>query len=580
MNGFKLAHCVALIGMLLALSSGHAQTPPPTPTAAPAAAPDPTRVPAPASSMIPTQPVLPPVSTLAPPVPTSTDVVMQIEPEGRVFGQWLFQGRFAQESFRTFNPDYLIGVGDQIDLKLWGAYPFLARLEVDAQGNIFVPQVGPIAVANVRNAALNELVTGAVRRVYREDVGVYATLAAAQTVKVFVSGNVQRPGLYAASASDSLLHFLDRAGGVDLRAGSFLDVRVLRGDKLLRTVNLYDFLLQGRLPLLQLHDGDTIFVGPIRSTAEVSGLVAQPAQYEFKESMGLRELLQIAGISEQATHVRVTRTEAGQRESQYLPIGPEIASFDIHSGDEIEVVADRLTRSILVAVEGEHVGSAQVVLPYNATLADLLQRVQLSEQSQGAAIQLFRVSIAERQKQMLDEMLLKLEQAALTARSATREEATLRMQDSQMLLQFVQRARSIKPKGQLVIPRGVDPRTLALEDGDVLRIPRRSNIVAVHGEVFLPNSFVYREGDSVRDYINAAGGLSLNANDDRIVVLRQNGEVEISGTGGLFSGSARLDPGDEVLVLPQVDSKNFQLTKDIVEVLYQIAVAAGVVLRL
>lgn len=514
----------------------------------------------------------------APPVPNAL-APETVLTEYRVFGSSLFQGRFAQESFRGFNPDYLISVGDQVDVQLWGAVDGMLQLQVDAQGNLFIPRVGPVRVVNVRNAELNEHVLREVRKVYRADVGVYATLASAVPVKVFVSGYARRPGLYPGYASDSILNFLDRAGGVDPLAGSYIDIRVLRGDQLVTTVNLYDFIVQGRLPQIQLRDGDSLFVGPIGPTVRVEGLVASPAQFEFRGDTSVNQVLRMAGISERATHVNLTRNQGLRREVVYLPVGDEVLDAPVAGGDVIEVIADRLIGQIAVTLEGEHEGSGQYVLPYAATLADLLAQVKFSPQSRPDSLQLYRVSVASRQKQMLDDMLARLEQSVLSARSATQEEANLRTREAELVLQFVERARDIQPKGQVVLPREYDPATIALEDGDVVRIPRTSQLVAVHGEVYLPNAFVWRKGYHVRDYINQAGGLIQKSSADRVLLVRQSGEIA-SENGQGFVMSTRVEPGDEILVLPAVDTKRFQFGKDVIQVIYQIAIAAGVLARL
>ncbi|WP_420464487.1 polysaccharide biosynthesis/export family protein [Panacagrimonas sp.] len=514
----------------------------------------------------------------APPVPEALYSEEWLS-QSAVFGSSLFQGRFAQESFRGFNPDYLISVGDQVDVQLWGAVDGQLQLQVDAQGNLFIPRVGPVRVVNVRNGELNEHVLREVRKVYREDVGVYATLASAVPVKVFVSGFARRPGLYPGYASDSILNFIDRAGGVDPASGSYLDVRVLRGDKLVTAVNLYDFLTRGRLPQIQLRDGDSIFIGPIGPTVRIEGLVASPAQFEFRPPTSIAQMLQMAGISGRATHVSLTRNQGTRREAVYVPVGDPLLNGPAVTGDLIEVVADRLVGQIAVTLEGEHEGAGQYVLPYSATLADLIAQVKFSEQSRPESLQLFRVSVAARQKQVLDEMLNRLEQAVLSARSATREEAELRTREAELVLQFVERARDIVPKGQVVLPRDLDPSTIALEDGDVVRVPRDSQLVNVHGEVYLPNAFVWRKGYHVRDYINQAGGLIQRSSADRVLLIRQSGEIA-SENGQGFVMSTRVEPGDEIMILPAVDTKRFQFGKDVVQVIYQIAIAAGVLARL
>lgn len=514
----------------------------------------------------------------APPIADAQEFESGIETV-RVFGDSLFQGQFAAESFRGFNPDYLISVGDQIDVRLWGAIDGELRLLVDAKGNLFIPRVGPVRVANIRNGQLNSVVLSAVRKVYRRDVGVYATLAAAVPVKVFVSGFVRRPGLYPGFASDSLLHFIDRAGGIDSKSGSYIDVRVLRGEQELARVNLYDFLVNGKLKQLQLRDGDSIFISPIRSTAMVAGLVATPSQFEFKPGTSLQTLIDMSGASGRATNVRVTRREGPKQTVIYVPVGSPALDGAAVTGDEIEVIADRLIDQITVTLEGEHAGSGQFVLPYSATLADLIEQINYSEQSNSAGMQLFRNSVAERQRQVLGDLLDKLEQSVLAARSTTKDEAELRTREAELVMRFVERARKVEPRGQVVLAKGYDPANIALEDGDVIRIPRASQLVQVHGEVFLPNAFVWRKGYHVDDYIRLAGGLIQKSTGERIIVLKPSGEIS-NEEGYGFILSSTVQPGDEILVLPGVDTKRFQFGKDVVQVMYQIAIAAGVLTRL
>jgi len=496
--------------------------------------------------------------------------------ESDVFGISLFRGMFAGQSFRGFNPDYMISVGDRIDLKLWGAVELSVVLEVDSHGNIFVPRVGPVSLANIRNAELNELISRRIRATYRENVGVYASLAAAEPVKVFVTGYVRSPGLYGAYASDSLLHFLDKAGGIDPQTGSFLDIRVLRSGAVMAQFNLYDFLLQGKLPLFQFRDGDTVVVWPKKSTAKVTGLVSNSAQFEFNEQIALPELLAMAGIDKRATHVLLMRNQTKEREAQYLSVDA-IADVVVVSGDEVSVYADRQIGMIVATIEGEFEGLSQFALPYESALSDLLAQVRTTERSNLDGVQVYRKGIAVRQQQVLDDMLRKLEEAVLNVRASSVEEAALRVREAELVMKFVERARAIKPRGQLVLYSGVNPADVPLEDHDIVRIPRKSTTVSVLGEVFFPSAFVHRSGASVDDYLQQAGGLTQKAAKSRIFILKPSGEMVETQTGWR---AMAVEPGDEIMVLPKVDTKNFQLTKDLIQVLYQIALSAGVVLSI
>lgn len=577
----SLRQLIAALGLLLAAPTALAQPATPTTPAGTQAQTSPTQTPAsPSTNTVQTvqsvQSVQP--QQLAPPIPDA-QVFEDALIKQPVFGQSLFRGRFAQESFRGFNPDYLLSVGDLIDIRMWGAYETAMQLQVDAQGNIFLPKLGPITVLGVRNAELNNLVQERVRNVYRSDVGVYATLVQSVPVQIYVAGFAVAPGLYPGFASDSVLTFLDRAGGVNPISGSYLDVRLLRNGQTLQTINLYRFITEGTLPAMQLQDGDTLFVGPIGPTVLISGLVTTPAQYEIADGASLADMLKLSGLSPRATHVRVTRNSGARRQVFYVGRDDALLQSPTLGGDEIEVTADRLLGAIAVSVEGEHEGAGQYILPYDASLQDLIDQIQLSRQSAVDSLQLYRVSVAERQKQVLTEMLQKLEQSVLSARSATTEEAELRTREAELVLQFIDRARAVKPRGQVILANDFNPSTIALEDGDVVRIPRSSNLVAVHGEVYLPNSFVWKRGHDVRDYIKMSGGVIQRSAEDRILLVRQSGEV-VTGYEGGFLRSHEVLPGDEIMVLPAVDPKRFQFTRDIVQIMYQSAIAAGVLLRL
>ena len=198
-----------------------------------------------------------------------------------VLGQNLFNGSFGRQQFTGFNPNYRIAVGDKVLLQLWGAVESQGQQTVDPQGNIFIPQVGPVNIAGVLNSELNTAVAKALGRIYKKDVHVYASLVGSQPVKVFVTGNVINPGLYSGLSSDSILSYLDRAGGIDPMRGSYLDIVLKRAGKAVESYNLYDFLVRGEIPQRQLYEGDVLVVGSRKSVINFSGMVENPYQIEF-----------------------------------------------------------------------------------------------------------------------------------------------------------------------------------------------------------------------------------------------------------------------------------------------------------
>ena len=173
---------------------------------------------------------------------------------------------------------------------------------------------------------------------------------------------------------------------------------------------------------------------------------------------------------------------------------------------------------------------------------------------------------------MLDASLRNLETYALTARSATSEEANLRTREAELILKFIERARMVQPKGQVLLAQREEAGNTLLEDGDVIKVPEQSNLVLVSGEVILPNALVYDPRAGVEDYIRRSGGYTQGANEARVLVLRQDGSV--------VENTRQLMPGDEILVMPKIQTKSIEIARGLTQILYQIAIAAKVALDL
>lgn len=534
-----------------------------------------------------TQPdsVLPQPGPLAPQPPTEM-INPDLPPDsskfaapGEVFGSSLFSGAFAKPGATQFNPDYLVSVGDKVQVRLWGGYNYDNTLTVDPQGNIFLPYYGPLKVMDIRNRDLQETVDKAVRSVFRTNVSSYANLASAQPVRVFVGGYVTRPGLYNGTSMDSLLNFLDQAGGIDPALGTYLGVQIKRGTQVRAKVNLYDFLLDGVLPLIQLSDGDVIFVPARQNTVKVSGLAENAKRFEFDTpTITVGDLLRLSKPKANATHARITRNSGASKNIDYFALN-EAGSVALVSGDEIEFTTDKKQGTITVRVEGEHDSPQEYVLRYGAKLGDLLSVIQFTERSDRESIQLFRLSVKERQKSMLEVSLKALENSVLTARSATSDEARLRSDEATTVLKWVERARAIQPIGQVYLAQNARLDEFLLENGDIVKVPKRDGLVLVSGEVLFPNAIAFTDSAKLDDYIKSAGGYTQNADSSRVVVAHLDGSFEESANKGKkffdFSKSeAKIRQGDQILVLPRVDVKSLQITKELTQILYQIAFAA------
>jgi len=498
----------------------------------------------------------------------------------KVFGENLFNGSFSNIRQYKYNPTYRINIGDVISIKFWGAYEADIKVTVDTQGNIFIPKVGTIHLLGAKNEEISQLIKKAVENVYKQNVFVYANLDNYQPVSVFVTGSVNKPGLYEGLSSDLIIQFLDKAKGIHLKDGSFRSITILRDNQRLKTIDLYDFLLNGSLEFFQFKNGDVIFVDSIQYYVSVQGDVKRPYRFELTTpTITLETLSKLAIPNETATNVIVSRWQKNHKKMVQKLSLYKHKNFIIQSGDEVEFIPDHHAYMIEINIEGEHLSAHKMVIPKGTTLQEALEKISFSPLSNKDAVQLFRKSVAKLQKQLIDSQLRDLEAMVLTTGSATPQEALIRKQEAQLVLNFIERAKKVEPKGRVYLNDKSDLNRIVLEDQDTIYIPKKSDIVTIQGEVKLPGAQTYVEGLDLNDYLESVGGYNFRADKENILVIRQNGKVINYDATTFGTEAPKILPGDSILVLGKPDTKDLQITKDITQIIYQIAVGAAVVLR-
>jgi protein involved in polysaccharide export with SLBB domain len=431
--------------------------------------------------------------------------------------------------------------------------------------------VGPVPVAGLRHSQLPGAVRTYLASVFRANVEVYVNLLTAQPVAVYVTGFAARPGRYAGGMNDSVLYYLDRAGGIIPDRGSYRNIGVLRNNRKIADVDLYSFILSGRIEGGQLRDGDVIVVGSKGGSIMVGGRVPQQATYEGKgKTVNGLELTRMAAPQPSVSHVGVTGTRKTQPFNVYLSLD-EFAKFVLSADDKVEFLADRPGVGIMVSVSGAVTGITHFPVTRNTGLRNLLAHVHVDKDlSNLAGIYVKRRSVMEQQRKAIGDSLRRLESAVLTATSANQESAAIRVQEAQLVQNFAARVAQVEPEGVVVVAKGGSVADLLLEDGDEIVIPQRSDVVQINGEVMAPKAVVHVPGQIARKYVQDAGGFTDRADLDNILVVHPNGEV-------VRAEASSIQAGDVLLVMPEYDTKNFSIFKDIVQVLYQVAIATRVV---
>ncbi|WP_282167914.1 polysaccharide biosynthesis/export family protein [Shewanella japonica] len=487
------------------------------------------------------------------------------------YGANLFAGGYESERLDGLNEDYAIAPGDKVSIWLWGAVNQSEVLTVDNQGNLFITNVGPINVAGVKASQLNTVVSTKIKQTYKSSVNIYVNLLTATPVSVYISGSIIRPGQYAGVASDSILYYLKRAGGIDSERGSYRSIKVIRSNQVIQEIDLYDFMLNGYLPKVTFKDGDVILVERQKATVVVTGSVRNPFRFEFKgEKPQGSELIHYARPYSKVSHVGVVGDRESGPFSLYLPFS-EFKGFDLSDGDRLFFNDDIRAQVFDIQVAGSYKGPSYFAVKKETRLHDLLANIEIDKDlANYQAVYVQRKSVAEKQKEMIDQSLERLERSVFTAPASSDGEARIRAEEGKMILEFTERARKIIPLGKVIVSDNGKVANIRLEQGDIVHIPAISDLIHVGGEVIMPQAVVYNDKAVVEDYIAWAGGFSERANYEQIMIIHPNGMISLNATG-------TLNPGDQLLVLPKVDAKIMQAVKDVTQIIYQIAVAANAI---
>ena len=269
------------------------------------------------------------------------------------FGMDIFQngtGNFGDLPMDLpVGPDYVLGPGDGLRIDLWGSVSQRLQRIVDREGRVALPEAGLVLAAGRTLGDMQREIQATLRTQFR-DVHADVSLARLRTVRVYVVGDVQKPGPYDISSLSTPLNAVFTAGGPTAQ-GSIRTLRQYRGKQLVQEVDVYDLILHGvRSDLRELQPGDTILVPPLGPQVTIDGMVRRPAIYELRGEQNLAEALEMSGgVLSTGTlrHIDVERVQAHQKRvmlSLDLPesndrqaVAKALESFKVQDGDSIRI---------------------------------------------------------------------------------------------------------------------------------------------------------------------------------------------------------------------------------------------------
>jgi len=246
-------------------------------------------------------------------------------------------------------PDYVLGPGDKLTIRLWGGTTQTIMRTVDRDGTLFLPEAGSLQIAGLSLGKAQNLIEDELKRQFR-NAQVSVVVSELRTVRIYVVGDVQRPGGYDLSALATPISALYAAGG-PTAVGSLRVLKHLRGDKSVEDIDLYDFLLHGvRATAERFESGDTVLVPPAGTLVAVSGAVRRPAIYELRAGeTSLAKVIEESGGLTAAASLRDVVVERIDGDHQRKTISlrdthqpnanlnDAATNFDLRDGDRVKV---------------------------------------------------------------------------------------------------------------------------------------------------------------------------------------------------------------------------------------------------
>ena len=405
----------------------------------------------------------------------------------KVFGRDIFNNKEL-----TFEPNmniatpqnYKLGPGDAVFIDIYGASQKTIEGTISPDGEITIDGFGPVHVSGLTVTQANSKLRSTLGARYSSSK-IKLTVGQTKTIMVNVMGEVKVPGTYTLSAFATVFHALYMAGGTN-ELGTLRSIKVYRNNKLVTVVDIYDYILNGKLTgNIRLADNDVIVVGPYDCLVNITGKVKRPMYYEMKRNESLSTLLKYSGGfagDAYTKSVRVVR-KTGQQRSVFNIEEFDMASFHVSDGDSVSV------DSILPRYENTVELKGAVFRPGLYQLGNNINSVRsLIEHAEG------------------------ITEEAFTNR------AVMHRMKADRTLEVV----SVDLAGIL---NGTSA-DIPLKENDVLFVPTKQDAmvdrtITIHGEVHYPGIYKYADNETIEDFILQAGGLRESASMVKVDVARR-----------------------------------------------------------
>ena len=491
----------------------------------------------------------------------NSDEKLDIDKELKLFGESFFST--FQTSFMPINepnPDssYTLDVGDVLNIQLIGQQNYNKNFVIKGSGAINLDNIGEIIIAGLSLSEASLLIKSKVNLAL---IGTEAfiSLERIRDVNILVTGNAENAGIYTLNGNSNILHAITAAGGIS-EYGSFREINLLRDNKVIETLDIYDLLIDGNYNLKKrLRSGDVVFVQPRKNIVTIDGAVKRPARYEVLNNQFLGDVVRYAnGIKYTADIQNISLERLLDGTLKTIPVVNQ-KQFETISPKDGDLIYIRDFPYRTAKISGAVKKPGSYILAAGETLDDLISKaggfndnaypfgaVYLNENAK---------LINQKSKEILYEEFL--DNIIALSQQNIGNDFNLTP-----IVKLTEEIKNTDPSGRIVVDllsiEGNELEQTQVKEGDELIIPEKSNNVYVYGEISSEGSVMFVSNQDVEYFVNKSGGFKEFADVNSIYILHPNGEsIRYKTQRNIFESRPKSDikvyPGSIIFVPRKID---------------------------
>ena len=508
-----------------------------------------------------------------------------------IYGYDLFRfspSTFAPANIVPISYSYILGPGDELTVSIHGANEDSKTDFISREGTFNLPILGPV---NLAGLTFSEAQESLMKKVKQELIGTEITISLnkLRSITVYVLGEAYKPGSYTLSALSTVTNTLFLSGGVN-KLGSLRNIQIKREGKLVNTYDLYDLLIKGDTTTdIRLRDGDTIFIPFIENKVTLGGAFKRPHKYELLDGETLDDVISFAGgfkaevgFNPEIELSSINRA-SNKREISRVVYNENTINTKILNGDALNVSEISGLKPFSVKLTGEFKNPGVYSISEGDTVLDIVSKAGGYTNSafvEGGVY--LREEVAKIEEEGFKRMADNLEELLFNVV----QDGGIEVTEFTFLpiIKIVERLRQVEPVGRVVMSLDTlelktDPYSnFEVRNGDRIHVPKRPSSVSIVGEVLSSTTIQYLPDYKLNDYIDSAGGLNDQADQDRIYIIGPNGHAEVYKRKYLGRNNIQIIPGSTIMV--SRDSRPWDalnIAKIITPILADLSVSAAAI---